>query len=474
MLKFPIFIILASVAGVSAQSGRIGPTASPTQTATVAAASDRSVKELFDEANNYTKTKYTEYADKKTPYSDSLRERTQREQKQLAAKNAAIAAVRTGLTGEDHYYLGLLHWSAENLDGAAGSFRKYIGGESSSADKVQTARSLLIVILAKQNKRSDAESFLAEYLKADPKKLTERLRMSTELAKSYLAAGEFAAAAPHAEEAFKSAKVLLKDASSRARAIDELLDTGMLVFEAYSGNGDEKRSDAALDDMSAAAVEAESPSFYYYAVDKKITYMIETGRKPAALELYLATLAGVSKQFAAVTQQKDVISRLKKRETQYKLLREPAPELPVFDAWFPGKPRTMAELKGKVVLIDFWATWCGPCFEAFPVIKEWYADHARDGFEILGVTRYYGAQIGFDKNVPGELAMLREFRLEQALPYDILVARDQLLQMSYGAYALPTAVLIDRKGIIRYIGTGTSPTRLDEMQAMILKLLAEK
>ena len=57
---------------------------------------------------------------------------------------------------------------------------------------------------------------------------------------------------------------------------------------------------------------------------------------------------------------------------------------------------------------------------------------------------------------------------------DFVVGRDQSIQILYGATALPTAVLIDRKGVIRYIESGTSSTRLVQMREMIVKLLAEK
>ena len=90
------------------------------------------------------------------------------------------------------------------------------------------------------------------------------------------------------------------------------------------------------------------------------------------------------------------------------------------------------------------------------------------------MTRYYEAQVGFKDNIPGETAMLKSFREKHKMPYDFVVAKDQSIQFLYGATALPTAVLIDRKGTIRYIETGTNPTRVEEMREMMLKLLAEK
>lgn len=145
--------------------------------------------------------------------------------------------------------------------------------------------------------------------------------------------------------------------------------------------------------------------------------------------------------------------QVRDRAAQVALIGGPAPEISVKD-WIIGEPVTLAELKGKIALLEFWATWCKPCQEMFPKLVSLHNSHAADGLELIALTRHYMAYGGTPEAMQEELQLIRSTVSQQGVKFRVGVAADEQLQAVYGANGLPTVVLIDRRGIVRYAGPG--------------------
>jgi len=141
------------------------------------------------------------------------------------------------------------------------------------------------------------------------------------------------------------------------------------------------------------------------------------------------------------------------RTTQIGLLGKTAPETDL-KVWLVGDPVTLAELRGRVVMLEFWATWCKPCQEMFPNLASLYQQESKNGLEILAVTRHYMAYGGTPEAKNEELDLIRKTVSDNGVTFRVAVADDERLQATYGANGLPTVVLIDRNGFVQYAGPG--------------------
>jgi thiol-disulfide isomerase/thioredoxin len=156
-----------------------------------------------------------------------------------------------------------------------------------------------------------------------------------------------------------------------------------------------------------------------------------------------------------------------------RLIGKPAAEL-VANHWLDSPPLKLSELRGKVVLLDFWAMWCGPCLKAFPYLREWQTTYAGQGLEIIGVTRVYGrSDVQDELNREQELQALQLFKRKHQLRYPFAVGKldDVSNEESYGISGLPAMVLIDRRGIVRAVSRGGEHRKIAQRVA---RLLAEK
>jgi thiol-disulfide isomerase/thioredoxin len=164
------------------------------------------------------------------------------------------------------------------------------------------------------------------------------------------------------------------------------------------------------------------------------------------------------------------------------LIGKDAPPLTVA-AWVNGGPLTPEDLKGKVVLLDFWAVWCGPCIMTFPHLREWYEEYHDKGLEIVGVTGYYNFKWddAAGKAVRGEgqvshedeQAMLAKFAEHHKLAHPFAISEDGELAKFYAVTGIPHVALIDRTGKIRLIKVGAGDATAKEIGAKLAELLAE-
>jgi len=118
--------------------------------------------------------------------------------------------------------------------------------------------------------------------------------------------------------------------------------------------------------------------------------------------------------------------------------------------------------RGKVVYVDFWASWCGPCRQSLPILNQIRKDYRSKGFEVIAIN--------LDEEREDAMAFLKQF------PVSYPTARDTTGKVpeSYGLQGMPTAYLVDKKGRVQLVHEGFKESDDSELRHHIKKLLAQK
>lgn len=137
----------------------------------------------------------------------------------------------------------------------------------------------------------------------------------------------------------------------------------------------------------------------------------------------------------------------------------PAPDFALKSS--TGENLRLSEFRGDVVLINFWATWCGPCRQEMPLLDQLYTRYERVGFSLLGVN--------IDDDSARAMEMIKELGVSFPVLFD---ARKEVSQL-YNVDAMPVTVLVDREGTVRYVHKGYKPGYEEMYLDQIRSLLRE-
>lgn len=247
----------------------------------------------------------------------------------------------------------------------------------------------------------------------------------------------------------------------------ELLEEGKLeaaIAELETGLSDARRATGATDSQSRTALATMLADIYQ-----------EAGEFLKARDMLAEEVAHLEKRFesakatASPFEKRKVftdLTVLRDNHTRVSLINQQAPEVTV-KHWINSQPLSLAALRGEVLLLEFWATWCRSCIESFPKIKKLHEEHAGRGLRVIGLTRHYYTSPGPFDSAEKELELIHKTVRDNELVFPVGVAEDASLQMLYGAIGLPTVALIDRRGVVRgygrFDGGETSDPVFEEM-----------
>ena len=143
---------------------------------------------------------------------------------------------------------------------------------------------------------------------------------------------------------------------------------------------------------------------------------------------------------------------------KHELLNNPAPEVAGDNINGKGK-LSLAQWKGKVVLVDFWATWCEPCKKSFPKIEELRVKYGSAGFEVVGVSE--------DDEGNG----VKDFGAKHGAKFPLLWDKDKSIANKWHPPNMPSSFIVDKKGVVRFVHLGYHDGEEKEIETELKSLL---
>ena len=142
-------------------------------------------------------------------------------------------------------------------------------------------------------------------------------------------------------------------------------------------------------------------------------------------------------------------------------LGKPAPQFSLPALRDPTALVSNESFAGKLVLINFWASWCIPCRQEMPYLAQLWERHRERGFQVLAI------------NVDEDAALAREFASQYTLPFPLLRDENRAVSSSYRVPGFPTHYIVDRRGRIRFSGLGFKLADVGAVGQEVETLLAE-
>jgi thiol-disulfide isomerase/thioredoxin len=210
-----------------------------------------------------------------------------------------------------------------------------------------------------------------------------------------------------------------------------------------------KLSPAEKAGLQAGDVVTQLDGIHATGARELVTYI--RAHHPGDTLSFVVDRAGTSKTFDVQIALRPPIEDLVAAE----LTGNPAPAFAAQRASGPHST-SLADLKGQVVLIEFWATWCGPCTIAQPYLDKWQATYGPKGLRVVAITNE-------------SVATVTEYLATHWFSYSIGIDADGEISASYMVPGTPTLVVIDRSGIVRRVHVGAG--EVWTLESMIQQLL---